>query len=201
MKDIAKYLRGVDMTELDSRHRRLNHLNVKRFLTHDGNIFCRMTAVLRAIPLQNARKNIVRAFHDELGNWDSENTKTFVLDRCWSPEVHKDLSGCVRGCEGCQKATTLPKYKTTLYLPITLLFGSFSVDFAGPQPRSGSGKRFVLVAVKHLTSWPIAKPTATLTAEEVKKFIEEELIYSSSSPVISFSDIATCLTAAALDNP
>ena len=58
----------------------------------------------------------------------------------------------------------------------------------------------MLVAVEHLTGCPIAKPTATSTAEEVVKFIEEEIIYSFGSPGMIVSDNETCFTAAALDN-
>ena len=137
MKDITRYLSGGDMEELDSLHRRLNRRNAKQFLTHDGNIFCRTTAALRAIPSQNARKNIVRAFHDELGHCDWDTTRNVVLDRYWCPGVHKDLTDYVRGYEGCQTATTLPKHKKTLHFPINSLFGTLSVNFAVQLPRSG----------------------------------------------------------------
>ena len=200
LNDITRYLNGGDVEELDSRQRRLNRRDAKRFLTHDGNIFRRTTAGLRAIPAQNACKNIVRAFHDGLGHWELETTRKFVLVRYWWPGVLKDLADYVRGCDGCQKATTLPKYKTTLHFPITSLFGTFSVDFAWPLPRSDSAKRYVLVAVEHLSGWPIAKPTATSTAEEVVKFIEEEIVYSFSSPGMIVSENATWFTAAELDN-
>lgn len=56
------------------------------------------------------------------------------------------------------------------------------------------------VAVEHLTGWPIATLTATSTAEEVVKFVEEEIIYSFSSPGMNISDNAACFTAAALEN-
>ena len=122
-----------------------------------------------------------------------------MRDRYWWPEVHKDLADYVRRCGGCQKATTLPKYKTTVHFPIAFLFGTFSVDFAGPLTRSGSGKRYVLVAVEHFTGWPIAKPTAISTAEGVVKFIEEEIIYTFGSPGKIMSDSETCFTASAFD--
>ena len=113
--------------------------------------------------------------------------------------VHKDFSSFVYGCEGCQKATTLSKYKKTLHFPITPPFGTFSVEFAGTLLRSGSRKKYVLVAVEHLTCWPPAKPTATSTADEVVKYIEEEIVYSFGSPSMVVSDNATCSTDAALD--
>lgn len=74
------------------------------------------------------------------------------------------------------------------------------MDFAGPLSKSGSGKRYMLVAVEHLTGWLIAKPTETSTVEEVVKLIEEEIIYNFGSLGRIVSDNATCFTTPTLEN-
>ena len=198
--DILKYLSSIEMTELDARRRRLNRRNAKRFMACNNRLFRRTNSGLRAIPPIEARKKIVRAFHDEIGHWDLETTKRFVLDRYWWPTVHRDVNGYVRGCEGCQRASPIPKYKTTLRFPMTSLFDTYSVDFAGPLPRTPTGEKYILVAVEHLTGWPIARATATSTAEEVLKFVKEEIIHCFGLPRVVVSDNATCFTASVLES-
>ena len=109
------------------------------------------------------------------------------------------MNDYVRGCDSCQKSTPIPKYKTTLRFPMTSLFDTYSIDFARPLPRTPSGKRYILIAVKHLTGWPIAKATVTSTAEEVLKFVKEEIIYCFGLSRVVVSDNATCFTASVLD--
>ena len=57
------------------------------------------------------------------------------------------------------------------------LFDTYSVDFVGPLPRTPTGKMYIVVAAEHLTGWPISRDTATSTAEEVLKFVKEEIIH------------------------
>lgn len=144
------------------------------------------------------RSDILQAFHDEIGHWDTDTTKPFVLDRYRWPTAHTDIHRYVRGCDGCQRASPLPKYRTTLPFPLTNLFDTFSVDFAGPLPKSTFAKRYVLVGVEHLTGWPLGRATKSSSAEEVIKFVKEEVLYSFGPRLTIISDNATCFTAKSL---
>ena len=62
-------------------------------------------------------------------------------------------------------------------LPITNLFDSFSIDFAGPFSPAQDGSRFMLVSVEHLTGWPLAEATARSTAHVVIDFVSRNIIY------------------------
>ena len=187
------------MTEVDARRRRLNCRSAKRFMACNGQLFRRNNNGFRAIQPIEARRKIISAFHDEIGHWDLQTTKKFVLDRYWWPVVHRDVNDYVRGCDGCQKATPIPKYKTTLQFPMTSLFDTYSIDFAGPLPRTPSGKRYILIAVEHLTGWPITRAIVTSTPEEVLEFVKEEIIHCFGIPRVVVSDKATSFTASVLD--
>lgn len=78
---------------------------------------------------------------------------------------------------------------------MTSLFDKYYVDFAGTLPRATTGKKYILVAVVYLTCSPIAKTTATSTAEEVFKFAKEEIIHYFGLPPVVVSEKATCFTA------
>ena len=73
-----------------------------------------------------------------------------------------------------------------------------SIDFAGPLPMSKEGTRYTLIAVEHLTNWPIAVATKTATAAEVIRFVNEEIVYSFGPLMIIISDNANAFTATAL---
>ena len=63
--------------------------------------------------------------------------------------VHRDVNDYVLGCDGFQEAKPIPKYKITLRFPMTSLFDTYSIDFAGTLPRTPFGKRYILIAVDH----------------------------------------------------
>lgn len=74
----------------------------------------------------------LQAFICGIEHWDTITTKQIVLDRYWWPTAHADIHEYVRGCDGCQRASPLPKYRTTLQFPLTNLFDTFPVNLAGP---------------------------------------------------------------------
>jgi len=121
-----------------------------------------------------------------------------VLDRFWRPNIHKEVIAYVRSCKGCQFATPLPHYRSSLYFPLTNIFSVFSIDFAGPFPASSGGNRFILVCVEHLTGWPLARAIANATADVVKAFVREEIMHSFGPPQTIISDNATCFTATSI---
>ena len=92
----------------------------------------------------------------------------------------------------------MPKYSTNAMIPLTDLLDTFSIDFAGPLPKSKEGTQYMLIAVEHLINWPIAVATQTATAAEVIRFVNEEIIYSFVPPKTIFSGNANAFTATAL---
>ena len=81
--EINKYLSGFEAGEKDPKLRRRTRRNAKRFLLWNGKLFCRTGGGLRAIPPARMRSDILRASHDEIGHWDTDTTKQFVLERYW----------------------------------------------------------------------------------------------------------------------
>lgn len=61
---------------------------------------------------------------------------------------------------------------------VSEIFNTYSMDFAGPVPNTRNGKRFILIAVEHLTGWHLAWATETPTAPEVIEFVEQEVMHS-----------------------
>lgn len=102
----------------------------------------------------------------------------------------------MRLCAGCQNTALIPKYRTALELPVRHLFEVFSTDFAGPLPPTRAGNHFLFICVEHLTGWPIAVFTPSVTAQVVKKIVQDDIIHSFGPSGKVISDNATCSTAA-----
>ncbi|CDF33409.1 unnamed protein product [Chondrus crispus] len=141
---------------------------------------------------------ILKGFHEDIGHWDLKTTRQFVTERYWWPTVYMDVRDYVKSGDGCQMARPILKYKNTLRFPISSLFDVFCVDFGGPFPATSFGKRFLLVAVEHLTGWPIAIATADSTAQVVLDFVKREIMYSFGPPQTIVPDNVTSFTASAV---
>ena len=194
-RDIMSYLQGETPAGLDDHRKSCMKSNAKNFLVWESKLFRRTIHGLRVVVPLCDREKVLKGFCDDIGHWDLKTTRQFVTERYWWPTVYTGVRDYVKSCDGCQKARPIPKYKTTLRHPISSLFDVFSIDFAGPFPATSSGNRFVLVAVEHLTGWPIAIATANSTGQVVLGFVKREILYSFGPPRTIVSDNATCFTA------
>lgn len=82
-----------------------------------------------------------------------------------------------------------------LQRPITNLFDVLSIDFSGTFPLSASGSKYVLICVKHLTWWTIARATSGPTPETVIGFAVKEIVRPFRPSKTISSDEAYGLTA------
>jgi hypothetical protein len=62
------------------------------------------------------------------------------------------------------------------------------VDIVGPFPEAAGRLKFLIVAVDYFTKWVEAKPLATITVANVKKFIWEHIICHFGVPQYLVSD-------------
>ena len=176
LEDTFCYLHGREMEEEDLKVKKSIRRGAKRYLTWNDFLFRRTPKGLRMVPPQADRPGILETLHDDVGHWDVNSTRDFVISRFWWPMVYRDIYDYVKSCDGCQRRAAVPHYKTDLHLPITTLFDVFSIDFAGHFPRTSSGNRFTRVAVEHLTGWPIARATKNATRSVVRRIMEMEVV-------------------------
>ncbi len=196
--DVSNFIQGFNMNDVADENKDWVRRNAKLFTIWEGKLYRKTSAGLRVVPPIESRKRILEIFHDDIGHWNLTTTRQFVMERYWWPLCHKDIYEHVKTCNGCQKSSPIPKYRTTLRLPIAPLFETFSIDFAGPFPESKAGDKYILIAVEHLTNWPLAIPTIDSTASTVMMFIENEIITPFSPPKRLISDNATCFGAQSL---
>lgn len=66
----------------------------------------------------------------------------------------------------------LPRYKTTLYVPQSILFDVLTIDFAGPFAFPGQGKRSLVVCVEPLTGLLVVAATERWVAGVIVHFMK-----------------------------
>ena len=133
---------------------------------------------------------MLRIFHDRLGHFDGESTYLLIRKRCWWPKQYESVINYVRGCLNCQRRKPLSAGKGLegMKAPVSGLFDTISIDFAGPLPLTPRGNRFLLIAVEHLTGWPMAVPLPTNLSTDVASFVEENIVKPYQAPRMMLSD-------------
>lgn len=134
---------------------------------------------LRLVPDMGKRAEILRSFPNNIIHLDVASPR-----KIFSPSIGNLLSIEISttfshfkshplGCERCGRASTVPKYSTNETIPLTDLFDTFLIDFAGGLPMSREGNRHMLIADENLTNCPIAVPKNIATAAEVISFVNK----------------------------
>lgn len=188
---MIRFCSELSMEGIDGTLRDWVWRNSRNFLCWGGHLFRRTKGGVRSVQPISSRGKLMESFHDNIGHWGIASTRQFITDRYWWPTVYVDVAGYVKSCDGCQRSSHLPTYRTTMRLPVSLIFDVFSFDFAGPFPKTKQGISFLLVAVEHLTGWPIAIPCERSNADTVIRFVEEQIVHPFGPPRTIVSDNAT----------
>ncbi|GJR41893.1 reverse transcriptase domain-containing protein [Tanacetum coccineum] len=94
------------------------------------------------------------------------------------PTMHKDARNIIRTCNDCQTHRPVPRNPQQKLTPITSPwpFYKWGIDISGPF-LEGQGKvKFFILAIDYFTKWIEAKPVATVTGNQVKKFVWDNII-------------------------
>lgn len=94
---------------------------------------------------------MLRSLHNAFGHLGLKERQALVSDRFRWPKVLRAVRPCVKTCDKCQRMKSSKSYATSLFVSQISLFDVFSVDFAGPLPRTSGKKEYFLVCAEHLT--------------------------------------------------
>ncbi|GJS55049.1 reverse transcriptase domain-containing protein [Tanacetum coccineum] len=94
------------------------------------------------------------------------------------PTMHKDARALIRACQDCQVHKPIPRNPQQKLTPITSPwpFYKWGIDIAGPFPEGPGKVKFLIVAIDYFTKWIEAKPVATITGSQVKKFVWDNIV-------------------------
>ncbi|GJT25055.1 reverse transcriptase domain-containing protein [Tanacetum coccineum] len=94
------------------------------------------------------------------------------------PTMHKDARALIKACQECQVHKPVPRNPQEKLNPITSPwpFYKWGIDIAGPFSEGPGKVKFLIVAMDYFTKWIEAKPVATITGSQVKKFVWENIV-------------------------
>ncbi|GKA94625.1 reverse transcriptase domain-containing protein [Tanacetum coccineum] len=94
------------------------------------------------------------------------------------PTMHTDARKLIRECNDCHVYRPVPRNPQQNLTPITSPwpFYKWGIDIAGPFPEGPSKVKFLNVAMDYFTKWIEAKPVATITGNQVKKFVWDNIV-------------------------
>ncbi|GJZ44061.1 reverse transcriptase domain-containing protein [Tanacetum coccineum] len=106
------------------------------------------------------------------------------------PTMHKDARTLIRACQNCQVHKPIPRNPQQKLTPITSPwpFYKWGIDIAGPFPEGPRKVKFLIVAMDYFTKWIEAKPVATITGNQIKKFVWDNILCRFGLPGVIISD-------------
>ncbi|GJY40116.1 reverse transcriptase domain-containing protein [Tanacetum coccineum] len=113
-----------------------------------------------------------------LGPWlRSVVAKALGTGYYW-PTMDKDARALIRACQDCQVHKPILRNLQQKLTPITSLwpFYKWGIDIAEPFSEGPSKVKFLIVAIDYFTKWIEAKPVATITGSQVKKFVWDNIV-------------------------
>ncbi|GJZ62730.1 reverse transcriptase domain-containing protein [Tanacetum coccineum] len=94
------------------------------------------------------------------------------------PTMHRDARNVIRACNDCQIHSPVPRNPQQPLTPITAPwpFYKWRIDIAGPFPKGPGKVKFLIVAMDYFTKWVEAKAVSTITGNQVKKFVWDNIV-------------------------
>nr|GEW25841.1 reverse transcriptase domain-containing protein [Tanacetum cinerariifolium] len=94
------------------------------------------------------------------------------------PTMHADARNLIRECKDCQVHRPVPRNPQERLTPITSpwSFYKWGIDIAGPFSEGPAKVKFLIVAIDYFTKWIEARPVATITGTQVKKFVWDNIV-------------------------
>jgi hypothetical protein len=88
----------------------------------------------------------------------------------------KDIEIYVKSCDQCQRRGKTKNQQELHSIKVDKPFHRIGIDIVGPLPVTERLNRYIVVAMDYFTKWPEARALKEATADEVSKFIYEEII-------------------------
>ncbi|GKB15266.1 reverse transcriptase domain-containing protein [Tanacetum coccineum] len=94
------------------------------------------------------------------------------------PTMHRDARDMIKKCNDCQVHRPIPRQPQQELTPITSPwpFHKWGIDIAGPFPVAAGGLKFLIVAIDYFTKWIEARAVATITGNQVKRFVWDNIV-------------------------
>ncbi|GBL76977.1 hypothetical protein AVEN_12641-1 [Araneus ventricosus] len=107
------------------------------------------------------------------------------------PGLYRSVRRYVVHCQECQRTKSVPQKPPGLLLPIppaTVPFQSVGIDLLGRFSKSTRGNKWIIVCTDYLSRFAVTKALQTAEAQEVAKFMMEEIVLKYGAPRVIITD-------------
>ncbi|KAG1699798.1 hypothetical protein DVH05_028586 [Phytophthora capsici] len=112
------------------------------------------------------------------GHLRGPHTYGRVAQLYWWPKLRREVNRWIRGCPECGSRKARPR---EVIPPLRSIRGGdvgdrWALDVAGPFPVADGGERYVIAALEYVTRYAVACCAVKHTAEDIAKFLMEEVV-------------------------
>ncbi|XP_076894831.1 uncharacterized protein LOC143547243 [Bidens hawaiensis] len=96
----------------------------------------------------------------------------------------------IQKCDSCQIYAPITRQPKLNLIPVSSSwpFQKWGINLVGPFPEGSRKARFLVVAIDYFTKWVEAKPLTTITGQQVKRFVWENIVCRFGLPHSIISD-------------
>ncbi|KAI3825920.1 hypothetical protein L1987_07661 [Smallanthus sonchifolius] len=94
------------------------------------------------------------------------------------PGMYKTAVDEIQKCGNCQRHAPVSRHPCMNLISVTSAwpFCKWAIDIVGPFPEAAGRVKFLIVAIDYFTKWIEAKPLATITGQQVQRFVWENIV-------------------------
>lgn len=164
-----------------------------KFIKQEGLLYRSEHGKIRLVVPSVLRRQLLKESHDSKisGHGGYRVTLMRMYNSFWFPKMRSYVAKYVMSCEACQKAKRPIRKPQGMLQPIAPPDkpGSFwSIDVAGPLPRTANGNRYIIIAVDLLSKLIVAEAVTNYSATTTARFILERIVCIHGPPDSLLSD-------------
>lgn len=169
----------------------------KNYTIKDNVLYRKVDDQLRLVVPKNARWQICRNNHDDVGHFGFAKTLERIQSKYWFPKLRKFVKKYVAACINCaynkDSASKAPSGHLHPIDKVGIPFHTLHLDHVGPFVGSKLRNNYILTIVDGFTKYLFARPVRDTKTKSVIKILES-LFYDFGTPTRIISDRGTAFT-------
>lgn len=146
------------------------------YVIKDNVLYRKVGDQLKLVVPRNARWQVCRMNHDDIGNFGQAKTLERIHDQYWFPKLRRFVKKYVAACINCAYTKdSVAKTKAGYLYPIEkkyIPFHTLHIDHLRPFVKSRTRNSYILIVVDAFTKYLFAKPVKDTKTKNVIKILE-----------------------------